>query len=261
MKIDLDRFSKTEYSSHMAFVMATLSKIQYDLEETIKEKTASMGCENFKFFENESAQGFAVTYGDYILMIFRGTQFNTHFELRDLVNGLMFRLKHIGKEVKAHGGVLENYSLLKDQVAIYIKDHPTKTLVVGGHSLGGGTASLASLEFDCIGYSFGSIRSIKSTWANREKPFFNIINTGDIVAEYPTRLSGLTHYGTRYMMDADGNLSDKKKFTLSILKVLGFIGQQALSPILMTISRSFTLRVFFKPHAMDSYIERLQHAR
>lgn len=260
MNIDITRFSKNEYSPHMAYIMAELSKLSYNNRNDIRDKLKGYGFKNFKFMENESAQGFATTYDEYVFIVFRGAQFNTHFELRDLYNAIRFKIKHHGENYKGHGGVQENYLLLKDQVDRYMSRHKTKTLIVGGHSLGAGTASFVSLDRECIGYGFGSIRSVVPKNAYREKPFFNIINTGDLVAEYPTRLQGLTHYGQRFILDKNGKISDKRKPILSVMKALGFIGASLLAPILALVSRSFATRMIFRSHSMDDYIKRLTNA-
>lgn len=118
-----------------------------------------------------------------------------------------------------HSGFQYAYASVQDDISSAVKtamaSNPDSTLVLTGHSLGGGLAALAASSLEGQGempivYSFGEPRNGDAAWAKymteKVPNYFRVTHYNDGVPLIPPVLLGFQHHGTELWQSLpDGN--------------------------------------------------------
>lgn len=167
--------------------------------------------------DKNSAQAAFIEHKDYLCFAFRGTN-----ELVDWLDNInVLSTKQLFGEF--HKGFWDSVTDVWDTLwAAYeerqrVQERP---IMITGHSLGGGMATIAAarlthlkIPFTSV-YTFGQPRSMTRSTAKMldsmcKGQFFRFENNNDIVTKVPSRFTGYSHVGTHLY------ISEEKKITLN----------------------------------------------
>ena len=190
--------------------MAKLSEIAYLDADAAAEKFREMGYPNFKFWDIDGAQVYALwtvtnktNLGTYVLA-FRGTEPD---ELSDVLADLnAFPDKGVSGGW-VHNGFQNELEKVWNEIKTHKNSHGTDcTFYITGHSLGGAMATLAASRFNlfdrvvCL-FTYGSPRvGTRSFVKSCKFLHYRHKNNNDLVTTVPLALMGYKHHGTlRYI--------------------------------------------------------------
>lgn len=141
-----------------------------------------------------------------IFLIFRGTKMEVKTELWTTIHNWFHSNLHVNQElfhdVLVHRGFKWFYLSLRNEIVDHLKDlalrHPTANVIVTGHSLGGGAATIAAFDLAITAgldrhislYTFGSPRVGSPEFVNKflaspNLNNFRIVNQYDVVPTMP----------------------------------------------------------------------------
>ena len=140
--------------------------------------------------------GFIGSKDSYTWISFRGTSTNEEWrtDFKFMQIGLNIQEKqtnigHMNCYMSCHKGFVEVFEHLKKDIVNTLRESRASTIIVTGHSLGAGIASLTCLhlqtEYTVLGYMFGSPRVCARLPTNKLKGFFRIDNTTDPIPQLP----------------------------------------------------------------------------
>ena len=162
------------------------NKEQVELEENVK----ILGMNIIEMFDCNGTQAILVSYGNFIVLAFRGTE---AMSIKDIRIDLDAKTTQCETGGKIHSGFKEAF----EEVALDIqktlnedtlKDKP---LFITGHSLGGALATIAAKKLSHKGgiaacYTFGSPRVGNDEWiADIKVPIYRVVNAADCVTMLP----------------------------------------------------------------------------
>lgn len=112
---------------------------------------------------------------------------------------------------KMHRGFVDAYFSVREQIHTYLREHPTTSVTVTGHSLGGALATLCAVDvqynFPSIAielYTFGSPRVGNSGFAKsfneRVPKSYRFVYGMDIVPAIPRPWQGYSHVDAEYRL-------------------------------------------------------------
>nr|VFK50418.1 MAG: Lipase (class 3) [Candidatus Kentron sp. TC] len=251
-----------------AYWMARLSKEVYTKksegnpapdEEKIRENLQRDDEEFISVFgaDKNSAQAALVEHGDYLCMVFRGT--DQPADWLDNIN--VFSRKELFGEF--HRGFWDSVEDVWEPIFTRYRNllkRRRRPLFITGHSLGGAMATIAAarlvhedLPFTSV-YTFGQPRALTRETArifNTEckSRFFRFHNNNDIVTRAPARLMGYSHVGN-YL-----HISEKK----TIHREVGFWFRflDYVDGAFETLKKEGSLDLI-KDHDMDEYLEAVE---
>lgn len=130
-----------------------------------------------------------------IWIVFRGSLDKTDMR-EDMIykqTDLIVPFTH-DNNIKCHQGFINVYSSFREKITNIINTENPKNIIITGHSLGSGLATLASYELGSMGYNiytytFASPRVGNIHFANEvnrvTKAFYRVVNLSDIVPTIP----------------------------------------------------------------------------
>jgi hypothetical protein len=211
------------YSDGMAWLLAGMSHLAYDLSETdqqtrslLQGKLRGGGFELVQLFHSTDTdtQAFLAANDDFAVLAFRGPEGSKQ---KDII-GAAPATAISTIEGRVHSGFRMAYQSLRRDIEkglVRVSDVP---LYITGHSLGAALALVAmqDLEYNsavrqhiAACYTFGSPRVGNGQFDRSFKtPVYRIVNTTDIVTVTPLLGLGYIHIGdTRYLGRRDGEFS------------------------------------------------------
>jgi triacylglycerol lipase len=199
------------FDPEMALMTVELSRLAYRPLDQAERNIEPLGLSGFRQFSGPSTQAFIAQDEQHLYLAFRGTESKNHVDwMRDAefrpVPGVFGGRVHSGFRRALDEVWLE----LLDQIA-----STDRKLVITGHSLGGGLATLAAARLaagdhtsEAI-YTYGSprvgLRDFAAAYqAALGNKTYRIINHIDIVTRVPFLVQGYRHVGSRMYFDGAG---------------------------------------------------------
>jgi pimeloyl-ACP methyl ester carboxylesterase len=193
-------------------ICAELSRLAYvpfergDREKLIRALTGAGFTEPACFNDDGTGtQGFGTTAGDTAYVAFRGTEVD---QIRDIEADLKALPAHWEGEGFVHGGFLEAYESVRDQVDGWVAHAGNAHLVVTGHSLGAAVATLMAARHDRAELvTFGSPRVGSGAFAERlaRQKVRRYVDCIDAVPDVPPGI-GYDHVREMIYIDRAGGL-------------------------------------------------------
>ncbi len=199
------------FDAELARLTVELSKLAYRSAQTAEAGAAGHGLGEFRFFDGAtSTQAFTGADATRRFLAFRGTESNNP---RDWVVDSQFKPRPaaLGSVHSGFDGALDE--VWEDVLAELADDN--RPLIITGHSLGGGLATLAAARladsdeppaavyvYGCPRTGLGGFRD--SYDAKLRDVTFRIINHIDIVTRVPLLVQGYRAPGLRMYFDRDG---------------------------------------------------------
>ena len=199
------------FDPDLAKLTVDLAKLAYRDADSARSGAASHGLDQFRFFDGEtSTQAFTATDANRRFLSFRGTESNNP---RDWVVDSRFKPRPA-----ALGSVHSGFDGALDEVWEEVLEEigeDVRPLVITGHSLGGGLATLAAARLADTGsppaavYVYGCPRTGLAGFrdgydATLRDVTFRIINHIDIVTRVPLLIQGYRAPGQRMYFDRNG---------------------------------------------------------
>ena len=123
-------------------------------------------------------------------LVFRGTEPTDFTDIKTDVKAKLVDVEVGGMTVQMHGGYVEAFDWVREDVDSVLSNLPHDQLIITGHSLGGALAIVATrlLASDVVGacYTFGAppVGAVEVS-NNLKTPVYEIINEIDIVPRLP----------------------------------------------------------------------------
>jgi triacylglycerol lipase len=222
-------------------------------------------CENIPMY-NESTnkndcEVYTVIYKSCLVIIFRGTE-----SVKDIMsdlNVIKTELQiHNTSNIEVHSGFFNQLNsvdqILKKQIKLFKQSNPTGSLIIGGHSLGGGVATIAALKYSsefeiptyCI--TFGSPRVGNSDFCklfnDTIKMSIRVVNDDDPIPLVPCTCTYSHVHGMKWLYD-NKILTKQKKFCKWVRFIRNF---------LLSCSTCCLIKAF-DDHTMDNYIDDIEN--
>lgn len=162
-----------------------------------------------RYFDVDGAQAYGIVMPDFTMIVFRGTQ---PTEFSDIVADIKAWPSESETIGNVHSGFKGELDKIYPEITRWMGSVKNKKLVITGHSLGAGMATLfATREYqrgaNVSLYTFGSPRVGNDEWAEQ---FANIeayrfVNNNDIVCTVPP-FGYYTHVGELHYMSYTGKI-------------------------------------------------------
>jgi triacylglycerol lipase len=216
-----------------AWWLCETSILAYSNEEFVRQKFASIGLSEVRFFSGESTQCYVANNDTFLILVFRGTEIKLRPNETNPIKGLLAILADVLTDFNAepvpwkgsadNGKVHKGFKKALDEVWSnglydYLKNKERDGLSFWftGHSLGAALATLAWKRY-CLGgnvpglYTFGSPRVGDTVFGNGfEGKTYRFVNNEDIVTHVP--LAGPYHHvGCLKYINAAGVIAEASK--------------------------------------------------
>ena len=170
-----------------------ISLLEYDHKEEYKKlekEVAILGMEIIETFDCSDTQAVLVSYGNHIVLAFRGTESTSINDIKSDVKAKIMQCETGGK---IHTGFKEAFDEVIYEIGEKLKvpELKEKSLFITGHSLGGALATVAAKKLSHAGgiaacYTFGSPRVGNDDWIEDIKtPIYRVVNAADCVTMLP----------------------------------------------------------------------------
>lgn len=201
------------FDPHVARLTVRLARYAYRARDAAAAAVAGEGLASFRFLDGPSSQAFAAVSNEHRYVAFRGTETN---QPRDWARDAAFAPLPGEPGGRVHSGfrdaLNEIWAAIEDEL-----DVNGRPLILTGHSLGAGLATLAAARALDIGheiaavYLYGSPRpglaDFRAAFDQRlQAVTFNVIDHIDLVTRVPFLLQGFRHIGRRMYFDESGTL-------------------------------------------------------
>ena len=162
------------------------NKERVELEENVK----ILGMNIIEMFDCNGTQAILVSYDNFIVLAFRGTEAMSIKDIKADVNAKTTQCETGGK---IHSGFKDAFDTVAEDVQNKIDqaEYQDKPLFITGHSLGGALATIAAKKLSHKGgiaacYTFGSPRVGNDEWiADIKAPIYRVVNAADCVTMLP----------------------------------------------------------------------------
>lgn len=203
-----ESLTNTSFDWTTALSTALASSLAYGSEGLIEQRVIrTWGMPDAKPFNTGVIQCFAAIDEDVLLIVFRGTD-----EVRDWLTNIDLRSRS-RPYGSVHRGFLVAFESITTELEQVIDDHPCRSIVLTGHSLGGALATIAAAAWNGTDriqsvYTFGQPAVGKRDFREfmrlkYPENFHRFVNDDDIVAQVPP---GFRHVGRLHQFDADGQV-------------------------------------------------------
>ena len=170
-----------------------ISLLEYDHAEEYKKlekEIEILGMEIVETFDGNGTQAVLVSYGNNIVLAFRGTEGDS---IKDIKADAKAKTMQCETGGKIHTGFKEAFDEVIYDIGEKLKtdELKEKPLFVTGHSLGGALATVAAKKLSHAGgiaacYTFGSPRVGNDEWIEDIKtPIYRVVNAADCVPMLP----------------------------------------------------------------------------
>jgi triacylglycerol lipase len=214
---------RAAYSDRMAWVLASMSDLVYDLfeekdgkaKELLIAKLEGGGFEWVDGFTDPDTdtQAFLVKTREYAVLAFRGTEIRKRQDVKTDIAASMVSII----EGRVHTGFIDAYKSIEPQIEASIKKVKDLPLYITGHSLGAALATIATQYLErnhvirdqiAACYTFGSPRVGNNQFDQEFKSaIYRVVNTADIVTVIPLLAMGYIHIGdVRFLETSTGNV-------------------------------------------------------
>ena len=195
----------------LALTTVELSRIAYRPLDRAERDVEPLGLDAFQKFSRTSTQAFVAEDGSHRFVVFRGTESTNHV---DWMRDAQFRPVAGVFGTRVHSG----FRRALDEVWEEMLPHVTagdRRLVITGHSLGAGLATLAASRLvaanHAVGdvYTYGSprvgLRDFAAAYtAALGASTYRVINHIDVVTRVPLLVQSYRHVGHRMYFDGAG---------------------------------------------------------
>lgn len=199
------------FDAALALTTVKLSRIAYRPLDQAERNIEPLGLSGYRQYSGRSTQAFVARDESHRYLVFRGTESTNHV---DWMRDAEFRPVTGVFGTRVHSGFRRALDEVWDEIVPEVaEDH--RTLVLTGHSLGAGLATLAAARLAAddvtVGavYTYGSPRVGLRDFAAAYTPklgasTYRVINHIDIVTRVPLLVQGYRHVGARMYFDASG---------------------------------------------------------
>ena len=198
------------FDAQLALVTVQLSRIAYRELDLAERDIEGFALANYRKFSQQSTQAFVAEDAELRYLAFRGTESTNHV---DWLKDAKFRPVPGVWGTQVHRGFREALDEVWDEV-LAVVGVDDRRLVITGHSLGAGLATLAAARLVAAGhgvdsvYTYGSPRvGLRDFAAAYEAALgaktYRVINHIDIVTRVPLLILRYRHVGKRMYFDAN----------------------------------------------------------
>jgi hypothetical protein len=195
----------------LALTTVQLSRIAYRPLDQGERDVEPVGLTGFRSFSGRSTQAFVAQDDERRYLVFRGTESTNHI---DWMRDAEFRPVGGVFDTRVHSGFRRALDEVWDEITPEVIGGDRR-LVLTGHSLGAGLATLAAARLIANGtqvddvYTYGSprvgLRDFATAYnAALGRDTFRIINHIDIVTRVPLLVQSYRHVGGRMYFDGSG---------------------------------------------------------
>jgi triacylglycerol lipase len=248
----------TRYDPQNAYWLGKSAKLVYSDPGSIQAETNTWGFNQFRFFDVEGTQAFAIANDRAIIIAFRGTEPD---KLEDWMTDAKLHFID-GMGGKVHEGFNQALTHVYTEIRRAIAEFQDRgqSLWFTGHSLGGALATLAvaKLRYEEDKPVYGLYTYGQPRVGNRDferifnldlKPrAFRFVNNYDVVPRIPPRLLKYSHVGTFLYFDEQGKIHSDLAWWYMLL--------DAVTGDIKDFLRPGTDGI--KDHDMDRYLENLE---
>lgn len=189
----LEHISKLIDDDKKSSLIKLIDLFSYDPDEELKKLINELKTLRIKLIEtydNQSTQAILLTYADYVILAFRGTEPKSIKDIRADAKGTLTQCESGGM---VHTGFKEAYELvaMDIQQKLNEEEYANKPLFITGHSLGGALATIAAKKLKhqagiAACYTFGSPRVGNKEWiCSLKTPVYRLVNAADAVTMLP----------------------------------------------------------------------------
>ena len=204
------------FDARLALVTVQLSRIAYRELDQAERDVEEFNLSNYRKFSQRSTQAFVAEDAEMRYLAFRGTESTNHV---DWMKDAKFRPVPGVWGTRVHRGFREALDEVWEEV-LPVVSADDRRLVITGHSLGAGLATLAAARLASAGrsvdsvYTYGSprvgLRDFSAAYGAALGPnTYRVINHIDIVTRVPLLLQSYRHVGHRMYFDAKGHFHRK----------------------------------------------------
>lgn len=210
-------------------ILKCISSLGYDHKEEyeqLEKEIKILGMEIVETFDCNGTQAILVSYDDYIVLAFRGTESTS---IKDIKADAKAWVTSCPSGGKIHSGFNDAFNEIATDIQTTLNEprFSNLPLFITGHSLGGALATVATKKLSHPGniaacYTFGSPRVGNDEWIGSIKsPIFRVVNAADCVTMLPP--------GGDFISACAGLLNLIAKIQIPFLSLLCAIGVQKLS--------------------------------
>ena len=198
-------FSAVQKTCHM---MANFSNYAYKDKEEAEPLFESRGYSNYEFVDKKGSQAHIVWNDEYIVLVFRGTQVTEIADIKADFNAWPDAGQSGGW---VHNGFQNALDAIWAPILDILVDHTDKKIMICGHSLGAGMATIAASRLkndNPMLFTFGSPRVGNKPFIDSFKDIihYRFVNNNDIVTAVPMAFTGYRHHGQCMYIDYHGQI-------------------------------------------------------
>ncbi len=226
----LENISKLASENKKSALVKLIDTVGYDpekQEEILNNELSLLKIELIDKFNTNGTQAILVSFKDYIVLAFRGTEATSIKDIKADTKAYKTACEETAGKI--HSGFKEAYDQVRFDVEKKINESQfqNKPLFITGHSLGGALATIAAKMLTHKGgiaacYTFGSPRVGDEDWiANIKTPIYRVVNAADCVTMLPPSSETITVIG--WLLQIIPWVGGKSLRTLLLSKFGGYL--------------------------------------